>query len=170
MYICEYNFLDEDPNIPGYSMSEVDYYAWIPADKQKEIPNHRLTLTKNLMTKEYEFHRVYMNTVIGQLRGLGIVVTQQEKGYTEVAFKTKDLQEALDWGNREWNRFHQEDDYEREPDKVCTHGDWPGTAIRPPRWRTARRSRSAMFCPVTKGLVDPKNPKPGDEGQTLDLT
>ncbi len=141
MYICEYNFLDEDPNIPGYSMSEVDYYAWIPADKWKEIPNHRLTLTKNLITEEYEFHRVYMNILIGQLKGLGIVVTQRKAGYTEVAFKTKDLQEALDWGNKEVIRLHGHD---REPDKACTHGDWPGTA---------------MFCPVLKGLVDPKNPK-----------
>lgn len=78
MYLCEYSFNREDPNTPGYSMDEPDYYAWIPHKFHSQIPNHRLSLCKNLLTGEYEFHRVYMHTLIGQLQDLGIVVTQQQ--------------------------------------------------------------------------------------------
>jgi len=121
MYICEYSFNKEDPDIPGSSMDEVDYYAWIPSKFHSQIPNHRLTLLKNLVTGEYEFHRVYMHTVVGRLRELGIVVTQRKAGYTEVAYKTKSLQEAVDWGNREWDKFHYEPGEEHHDDKVCQH-------------------------------------------------
>lgn len=121
MYLCEYSFNREDPNIPGYSMDEVDYYAWIPAKFHSQIPNHRLTLMKNLMTGEYEFHRVYMKTAVGSLSGLGIVVTHTKSGLTEVAYKTKSLQEAVDWGNREWDRFHHILGEEHHNDKICKH-------------------------------------------------
>uniref|UniRef100_A0A6M3LZP6 Uncharacterized protein n=1 Tax=viral metagenome TaxID=1070528 RepID=A0A6M3LZP6_9ZZZZ len=121
MYLCEYAFNRADPNDPSYSLDEVDFYAWTPAKFHSQIPNHRLTLLKNLVTGEYEFHRVYMQTVIGKLRGLGIVVTQRKAGYTEVAYTTKSLQEAADWGNREWDKFHYELGGEHHDDKVCQH-------------------------------------------------
>lgn len=121
MYICEYSFDKEDPDIPGSSMNEIDYYAWTPAKFHSWIPNHRLSLLKNLVTGEYEFHRVYMMTLIDQLTGLGIVVTQQKAGYTEVAYTTKSLQEAVYWGNREWDRFHHVPGEERHDDKICRH-------------------------------------------------
>ncbi len=121
MYLCEFAFNKEDPNIPGSSMDEVDYYSWIPAKFHSQTPNHRLTLLKNLITDEYEFHRIYINTLVGRLRNLGIVVTQREAGYTEVAYTTKSLQEAVDWGNREYNRFHHVPGEERHDDKICQH-------------------------------------------------
>lgn len=121
MYLCEYAFNKADLRDPCYSMDEVDYYAWIPTRFRSRIPNHRLTLLKNLVTGEYEFHRVYMKILIGQLKGLGIVVTQQKAGYTEVSYKTKSLQEAVDWGNREWDKFHYEPGGDRHDNKVCQH-------------------------------------------------
>lgn len=121
MYICEYSFNKEDPNIPGYSMDEVDYFAWIPVKFHSQIPNHRLSLMKNLVTDNYEFHRVYMNTLIGRLRNMGIVVTQKKAGYTEVAFMTKSLKEAVAWGNQEYDRFHYRSGEEHHDDKLCQH-------------------------------------------------
>jgi len=128
IYICEYSFVTEDPTIPGYSSLEVDFYAWTPQKFHSQIPDHRLSLMKNLTTGKYEFHRVYMKTLIGVLRGLGIVVTQKQAGYTEVAYKTENLQEAIDWGNQECKRFHYEPGAEHSPslfiswdNKVCQH-------------------------------------------------
>lgn len=146
MYICEYSFLDEDPENPGYSMAEPDYYAWIPADKRSAIPNHRLSLRKNLVTGEWEFYRAYTSQANVQIlqnrKVLGHMITFSESGVEEVAFKTKDFQKALDWGNNEWRRMHGDDGRE---DKPCTHGG-SGTT-------------SALFCPVVSGLVDPAAPK-----------
>jgi hypothetical protein len=151
--ICEYNFLDEDPDSPGYSMSEVDYYAWIPAKWHSAMPNHRLSLRKNLVSGEYEMFRAYhRGTTVAQIKLVheereetGLMITHTPSGIEEVAFKSKDLQEILDWGNREWNLWHQAPDYKREPDRPCLH--------------TGKYQETAMFCPVVKGLVDPEDPK-----------
>ena len=133
----------------------MDYYAWIPASKRDIIPNHRLSLRKNLVTGDFEIYRAYTRQANAQIlqdrEVVGHMVTFKESGVEEVAFKSKGLQEALDFGNREWDRFHKTrlrnraPDYVREPDRVCTHGDYRTTA---------------MFCPVVKGLVDPADPKP----------
>lgn len=121
MYLCEYSFNKEDPNIPGYSMDEVDYFAWIPAEFHSQIPNHRLTLLKNLVTNEYEFHRVYMKTEARRLSSMLIMVQTLAKGLTEVAFKTKSLEEAVAWGNREYDRFHYRPGEEHHNDRICEH-------------------------------------------------
>lgn len=127
MRICEHNFEREDPEAPGYSQHEVDYYAWTPQGKHKEIPNHRLSLRKNLGTSEYEFCRVYhRGTTPQQVKaGRTEVVTMilSKSSIVEIAFKTKDFYEALTWGNKEWNRWHEKDDYTREADEPCTHGE-----------------------------------------------
>jgi len=58
MIICEAEFETPDPKNPDFSMTEVDYYAWIPYDMATpETPNHRLSLRKNLKTGEYELYR-----------------------------------------------------------------------------------------------------------------
>lgn len=154
MRICEYNFLDDDPDSPGYSHAEVDYYAWIPFKHHSMMPNHRLSLRKNLVSDEYETYRAYhLGTTVQRIKAVheereetGIMITHTPSGIEEVAFKSKDLQEILEWGNREWNRWHGAPDYEREPDELCLHtGVWRETAV---------------FCPVEKGLVNPENPKP----------
>ena len=147
LYICEFSFLDEDRDNPGYSMAEPDYYAWIPTDKRSAIPNHRLSLRKNLVTGEWEFYRAYTNQanvkILQNRKVLGHMITFNETGIEEIAFKTKDFEEALRFGNAEWKRMHGGDG--RDDDKPCTHG--------------GSGSTSAMFCPVVKGLVDPAAPK-----------
>jgi len=133
MRICEYNFDTEDADNPGYSHHEVDYYAWTPQGKHDVVPNHRLSLRKNLVTQEWEFYRAYhRGTTLQRIqagRECGVMIAHKPSGIEEVAFKTKDFSEALKYGNDEWNRWHQTDDYEREPDTPCTHGGMGTTAM-----------------------------------------
>jgi hypothetical protein len=128
MRICEYAFTREDPDNPGYSMHEVDYYAWVPATRGS-MPNHRLSLRRNLVEKRWEFYRMYNKTVV--LHGYGEsveveswqVITHKPTGIEEIAFVTKDFKEALRWGNNEWNRWHKTPGYTREDDLTCDHGN-----------------------------------------------
>ena len=143
LIICEYSFLDEDRDNPGYSMTEVDYYAWTPATMHAQTPNHRLSLRKNLVTGEYEFYRRYatrqIKTILaGSERGL--MITNKDSGIEEVVFRDKDFQKAIDFGNKEYARWHGEEHF----DEACTHG----------------HESTSTFCPVVEGLVDPSNPKP----------
>ncbi len=84
MHICEYSYDREDPNSPGYSLPEVDYYAWIPHDKRGAMPNHRLSLRKNLVTGEWEFYRAYhSSTTLQQIqagREQGVMVAIKHPG------------------------------------------------------------------------------------------
>jgi len=129
MRICEYAFQRDDPDNPGYSMHEVDYYAWIPADKITTIlPNHQLSLRRNLVDKVWELYRTFSRTVV--LHGYGEdieaeswqVITHKPTGTEAIAFTTKDFAEALRWGNNEWNLMHKTPDYTREDDLPCDHG------------------------------------------------
>ena len=144
MIICEYNFLDSDPQDPRYSMSEPDIYA--PRGKVIDgIPPHGLRLRKNLVENKYEIIRVYYRpqreAAMARLRmGKPVEITKEKA--VEVAFSSEDFAEALEWENREWVKYFGEDERKDIP---CTHGD-TGT--------------TDMFCPVVKGLVDPNNPKP----------
>ena len=122
MKICEYAFAREDEDNPGFSMHEVDYYAWIPASKRGVMPNHRLSLRRNLVDKVWEFYRAFSNTVLLEARTWK-VITHKPTGTEAVAFTTKDFAEALRWGNNEWNRWHKTPDYTREPDTPCDHGN-----------------------------------------------
>ena len=131
MRICEHSFVREDPDLPGYSLHEVDYYAWIPQNRGHVLPNHRLSLRRNLVTMEWEFYRAYhRGTTVQQIkagRDVAIMVIHLSGDIVETAFKTKDFKAALDYGNAEWNRMHKTDDYEREPDMPCSHGGAYGT-------------------------------------------
>jgi len=115
MIICEYSFNQPDSKNPNYSFDEVDYYSWILSDS--DFPNHRLSLRKNLITGEFEVYRRFQQKQIFSINGFTID-TNVETGYEEVAFKSKDLGEAIKFADSEWTRFHGE---EKEPDKVCEH-------------------------------------------------
>jgi len=117
MIICEYEFLTPDPKNPNYSLCEVDFYAWIPPDSG--FPNHRLSLRKNLKTGEYEVYRRYHQRVVAMKRGL-FMETHKDLGIEEVAFKSKSLEEAIIFANKEVRRFHKPSEGEWE-DKVCQH-------------------------------------------------
>lgn len=139
MYICQYGFFQEDPDSPGYSLPEVDYYAWIPAKYRGEVPNHRLSLRFNLVEKQWELYRAYSTTQIGQLKQRqlqGVVISFKPTGVEEIVYTEPfdNFNEILRKGNDEWNRWHKTPDYEREPDRPCTH--------RPPEMST--------FCIVAR--------------------
>lgn len=81
IFLCEYEFDDDDLDHQGYFMCEMNFYAWIPVDKQsKGIENHMLNVWKNLVTGEYKVVRC----VCG------------DKERNEVIFKSLDFQAALD--------------------------------------------------------------------------
>jgi len=103
MIVCEHGFEEEDPKREGYSRHEVDFYAWIPSKWWSEVPNHRLSLRKNLRTGKFEIYRFF------QLTGKERVIFEGE------------LEEALIVANRERNHFHGEWMGEVGPDRVCRH-------------------------------------------------
>jgi len=126
MIICEYGFEAEDSNNPGYSILEVDYYAWIPSAMRKTMPNHRLSLRKNLKTNEYEVYRHFVRAIQGMLI-LGGKFTPKVRTHIsartqdEIAFKSKSLQDAVSFANSKWNKYHATKDYKRMDDEVCIH-------------------------------------------------
>jgi len=115
MIICEYEFEDEDINNPGYSHTEIDYYAWIP--QGSGMPNHRLSLRKNLKTQEYEIYRHYYEQHLIS-RGPVTIITGADTGVEDVAFSSKDLTETIKFADGEWRRFHGEEKWQ---DQVCKH-------------------------------------------------
>ena len=113
MIICELSFDRRDPNNPDYSLEEVDYYAWTPATC--DIPNHRLSLRKNLKTGQFELYRHYAQRRV-LIAPEVLVVTAEPYGQDEVCFSGS-FQEALDFGNREYEKYHGG----RQPNKPCLH-------------------------------------------------
>ena len=115
MIVCEKRFEFEDPDIPGYSMLEINVYATVPTGRpeNKDIISHNLALRKNLTTGEYELYAHYSR-----------YMNMPDK----VVAATKDLHLILKNANDIWNRFWGDDEYQRETDTVCTHkhigGDW----------------------------------------------
>jgi len=110
LYICEYEFNSPDKDNPKYSFHEIDFYAWIPYDKETpRIPNHRLSLRKNLETNRYEVYRFYFRrtmTITDQF----ILETGEPMGKEEVAFSSENLQEAIVFARNEIKRYHNHDD------------------------------------------------------------
>jgi len=101
--ICEFGFDLPDAKRPKYSMREVDYYAFIPFKAREKVRNHRLTLRKNLETKEFEVYRFYY-----------------EAKTEEVVFSSKSLAEAIKFADGQWNKFFGSN-FKKEPDILCQH-------------------------------------------------
>lgn len=115
MIICEYEFNRPDSKTPDYSMCEVDSYAWIPAGS--DMPNHRLSLRKNLKTGEYEVYRHYYEQHLIS-RGPATVIVGKDTGQEEIAFKSKDLGEAIRFADGQYRKYHGD---EEKADQVCQH-------------------------------------------------
>jgi len=102
MIICEHSFNEPDNVKPMYSFREIDFYAYIPHIFIAEVPQHRLSLRKNLCTGKFEVYRFYHETL-----------------KEEVVFEGT-LEKALEFGDNEvkrfWGSFGR-----REPDMVCQH-------------------------------------------------
>lgn len=114
MLICELQFETPDRDQPLYSLQEVDYYAWIP--HSHHMLNHRLSLRKNLGTGEFEIYRRYYGRVVAVGPGL-IASTSKDTGQEDVAFRGS-FEEALEFGNQEYERWHGKRDRSDEP---CPH-------------------------------------------------
>ena len=112
MIICEYEFDFEDPKNKGYSMTEIDWYGWIPPIS---TPNHRLTLRKNLRENVYEVFRYYYDSQYWKNSPM------EDEYNLIVRFKSKSLKEAIDYADAQWNIFHGVTRGSKEPDEVCLH-------------------------------------------------
>jgi len=110
MIICEHIFNRLDPKNPSYSHTEWDFYAWIPA--KSDLPDHRLTLRKNMKTGEYEVYRYFNDTKV-----------------VKVVLKTQSFEEAIRFADEQRRRFHGH----WEPSQVCQHKP-PVKAVYCPVW------------------------------------
>ena len=120
MIVCENEFKVEDPDNPGYALCEVDFYAWIPANDK--VPNHRLSLRKNLKTGEYELYRHFVRRMMVDFHSVTMITNADDDVQDEVIFKSKDLQAVLDRGKEEWDKFHLVwAKQEHGRDLVCKH-------------------------------------------------
>lgn len=104
----------EDKSQPGYSMHEIDWYAWIPSGS--DLKPHRLSLRKNLKTGEFEAYRRFHETVLMSRRDVSVITTD-DSGREIVAFRSRSLQKVVDFCNGEYTKYHGED----TPDVVCMH-------------------------------------------------
>jgi hypothetical protein len=107
MIICELSFNKPNPDNPKYSLHEVDFYSHIPFTSYQAmmlfgVPNHRLSLRKNLETGEFEVYRYYH-------------IDKREEvvfsGTFEYALEFANNQERKFWGHI----------YDKEPDIPCQH-------------------------------------------------
>lgn len=114
MIICESNFEMRDSKNPNLSMTEIDYYAWIPAGS--DLPNHRLSLRKNLRTGEYEVYRRFYETKLTSRKQL-TVIKGEDTGKEEVTVHSKNLAEAIKFACNEYRKYHGD----RLDDQVCQH-------------------------------------------------
>ena len=114
MIICEDQFNQPDHKDPNYSFDEIDYYAWIPAGS--DIPNHRLSLRKNLVTSDFEVYRRFFQKRLISRKDV-TVITADDTGLEEVAFKSSDLGKAIEFASGEYLKYHGD----RMGDQVCQH-------------------------------------------------
>lgn len=112
MIVCEY-FEREDPNHKGYSLVEIDMYAWIP--EGMEMQSHRLSLRKNLITGKFEVYRRY--NIITTLNEPDILVQTFVDTKQEEVVCTGDLKNALEVANREDKKYWNSKDV----NVVCNH-------------------------------------------------
>jgi hypothetical protein len=110
--ICEYEFLTEDPKKAGYSILEVDVYGRLPVGMESQaLPNHRLSIRKNLSTGRFEAYRHYWGTW-GTVRQ----TVQEDVWYSGT------LEKVVEFVNRTYKRIWKEKSTLFE---VCRHTEEP---------------------------------------------
>jgi len=115
MIICEFAFDHPDPHNSKYSCLEVDYYPWI--NPTPKMPSHRLSLRKNLETGKFEVYRRLNYRQLSIFPGF-TAITHYYKSILPILVFSGGFEDALDFGNNEWERWHGED---HDIDRPCLH-------------------------------------------------
>ena len=107
MAVCAWDF-DEwgpRPEDPDHSRWEWSFYSGIPCEKEtQKIPNHRLSLRKNLGNGMFEVYRHYEKRVTKKLEG-AVLDTSVDLHREDVIFEGEFLG-AVEFGNSEVLRYH----------------------------------------------------------------
>ena len=107
MAVCAWDFEEwgARPEDTGHSRWEWSFYSGIPCEKETEkIPNHRLSLRKNLRNGKFEVYRHYEKRVTKRLEG-AFLETSIDLDRKEVAFEGEFLG-AVEFANSEVLRYH----------------------------------------------------------------
>ena len=120
MYVCALRFEEPDPDDPGYSLLEVQFYAWTARRSQRVegIPEHGLYLRKNLKTGKFELVREYDGPVRFRYDYQPRMLMQVEHGMVNEVIFTGGLHEGLQAGDYEYTRFFGRRDL---VDGMCMH-------------------------------------------------
>ena len=128
MLICELCFDRPDRGNPKYSQHETDYYAWIPTNRA--VPNHRLSLRKNLVSGKFEVYRRFFQRRVVVTADF-ILATGDDIGLEGVAFEGR-FEDALRFADSEYVRWHGSEGHDF--DKPCEHS-YPNIALSCPKKR-----------------------------------
>jgi hypothetical protein len=120
MYVCALRFEDPDPDNPGYSLLEVQFYAWTARRSQRMegIPEHGLYLRKNMKTGKFELVREYDGPVRFLYEDQPRMLLHVEPGTVNEVIFAGELHDALQMGDQEYARFFGRRDL---VDGMCIH-------------------------------------------------
>jgi hypothetical protein len=116
-FVCGLRFKQPDPNDRTHSMTERNFYVWIPKSATQEfgIPNHRLTLRMHIRSGKFEVYRAFKRpfyTLAPDSAPRG----NERSGKEKVVYKGT-LGGALKFGNGEYQKYHGR----RLQDEACMH-------------------------------------------------
>jgi hypothetical protein len=116
-FVCEFRFKQPDSDNPDYSMTERNVYVWIPkwVTQRFGIPNHRLTLRKNLRSGKFEVYRAFKRPFY-VLSADSAPRRNEMSGKEEIVYQGT-LGGALRFGNGEYQKYHGR----CLQDIACTH-------------------------------------------------
>ena len=93
MIICDQlaQWKKPDHKNSNYSIEDFIFYGWVPVNKRDKMPNHLLILRKNLITKDWEVHREFMDEHSAYFtiaKNLNKLITNLPTGVWIVEFKS----------------------------------------------------------------------------------
>lgn len=137
MIICDLRFEMEDKQHPGYSLVEIDFYGSIPWKFYKEMKNHLLTVWKNLKENKFEV----------------VTILHDARRTKDVLFSSESLQEALDYGCRQWNHYWGYLGEMKQRDLICDHsGNYNTSELGCPKIKDSFRNKKLKFASAIRDL------------------
>ena len=122
MFVCALRFKEPDPDSPGYSLLEVQFFSWTANRSDKSgVPEHGLYLRKNLRSGKYELVREYDGPVQSRNELWPRAFTHVEFSQTHEVVFAGGLHDALRAGDAEYARIFGRWDLD---DGMCVHR-WP---------------------------------------------